>query len=70
MGRPRSDDRLTLNSISGLRSGAAWRDLAERFGPWLTVCQRFLDWRDDGTFEQVLERLRICPNSEGLTDLA
>jgi hypothetical protein len=34
------------------------------------VYQRFLDWRDGGAFDQVLERLRICPNSEGLTDLA
>jgi len=48
-----------------LRSGAAWRDIAERFGAWSTVYQRFLDWRDDGTFKQVLERLRICPNQKG-----
>jgi transposase len=34
MGRPRSDDRLMLNGIFWvLCSGAAWRDLPERFGP-------------------------------------
>ncbi|KUM44289.1 hypothetical protein AR540_21260 [Pseudomonas sp. EpS/L25] len=58
-GRPRSDDRLMLNGILWiLCSGAAWRDLPERFGPWSTVYQRFRDWRDDGTFDRVLERLR------------
>ena len=70
MGRPRSDDRLMLNGIFWiLCSGAAWRDLPERFGPWSTVYQRFRDWRDDGTFDQVLERLHICLNQEGLIDL-
>lgn len=31
--------------------------------------QRFRDWRDDGTFDQVLERLHIRLNQEGLIDL-
>ena len=52
-----------------LCSGAAWRDMPERFGPWSTVYQRFRDWRDDGTFDQVLERLHIRLNQEGLIDL-
>ncbi|KPY95056.1 ISPS1a [Pseudomonas tremae] len=64
MGRPRSDDRLVLHGILWiLCSGAAWRDLPERFGPWSTVYQRFRDWRDDGasrikkdrTFDQFIE---------------
>ena len=42
--RPRSDDRLMLNGMLWvLCSGAAWRDMPERFGPWSTVYQRFLD---------------------------
>lgn len=70
MGRPRSDDRLVLNDIFWiLCSGAAWRDLPERFDPWSTVYQRFRDWRDDGMFERVLERLHIRLNQEGLIDL-
>lgn len=52
-----------------LCSGAAWRDLPERFGPWSTVYQRFRDWQDDGTFDRVLERLQIRLNQEGLIDL-
>nr|WP_260408936.1 IS5 family transposase [Pseudomonas cichorii] len=70
MGRPRSDDRLVLHGILWiLCSGAAWRDLPERFGPWSTVYQRFRDWRDDATFDRILERLHIRLNREGLIDL-
>lgn len=70
MGQSRSDDRLMLNGILWvLCSGAAWRDLPERFGPWSTVYQRFRDWRDDGTFDQWLERLHIRLNQEGLINL-
>lgn len=33
-GRPRTDDRLMLSGILWvLCSGAAWRDMPERFGP-------------------------------------
>lgn len=71
MGRPRSDDRLMLNGIFWiLCSGAAWRDLPERFGPWSTVHQRFRDWRDDGPFEQLLERLHIRLNHWGAAGVA
>lgn len=51
-----------------LCSGAAWRDLPERFGPWLTVYQRCRDWRDDGRFDRILERVHIRLNQEGLID--
>jgi transposase len=37
-GRPRSDPRLMLNGIFWiLGTGAPWRDLPERLGPWQTV---------------------------------
>ncbi|MNJ48911.1 hypothetical protein D3C77_441190 [compost metagenome] len=69
-GRPRHDDRLMLNGILWvLCSGAAWRDMPERFGPWSTVYQRFRDWRNRGTFDQMLKRLHIRLNEQGLIDL-
>ena len=37
--------------------GAAWRDMLDRFGPWSTVYQRFWGWRNQGTFDQMLNRL-------------
>lgn len=70
MGRRRSDAHLILHATLWIRcSGAAWRDLSERFGPWSTVYQRFRDWRDDGMFDRILERLHIRLNREGLIDL-
>ncbi len=70
MGRPRRDDRQMLNGILWiLCSGAKWRDLPERFGPWKTVYQRFRQWRDNGTFEQVLRLLHLRLRQDGLIDL-
>ncbi|MNJ11277.1 hypothetical protein D3C77_54470 [compost metagenome] len=69
-GRPRADDRLMLNGVLWvLCSGAAWRDMPERFGPWSTVYQRFRDWRNQGTFDVMLKRMHIKPNEQGLIDL-
>ncbi|CRM46733.1 transposase [Pseudomonas sp. SJZ103] len=70
MGRPRRDDRQMLNGIFWiLCSGAKWRDLPERFGPWKTVYQRFRQWRDNGTFEQVLRHLHLRLCEDGFIDL-
>lgn len=69
-GRPRADDRLMLNGVLWvLCSGAAWRDMPERFGPWPTVYHRFREWRNRGTFDHMLKRLHIKLNEEGLIDL-
>ncbi len=69
-GRPRVDDRLMLNGVLWvLCSGAAWRDMPERFGPWSTVYQRFRDWRNQGTFNKMLKRLHVKLNAQGLIDL-
>ena len=44
-GRPRKDSRQILNGILWIaRSGAAWRDLPERYGAWQTVYKRFVQW--------------------------
>ena len=70
MGRPRRDDRQMLNGILWiLCSGAKWRDLPERFSPWKTVCQRFRQWRDNSTFEQVLRHLHLRLRQDGFIDL-
>src|SRR5690554_7467375 len=70
MGRPRRDDRQVLNGIFWiLCSGAKWRDLPERYGPWKTVYDRFRQWRDDGTFEAILARLQLRLREDGLMDL-
>jgi hypothetical protein len=45
MGRPVPDRRQVVNGILWkLSTGAAWRDLPERYGPWKTVYGRFRRW--------------------------
>ena len=39
------------------RSGAAWRDLPERYGKWQTFYDRFRAWSELGVFQQVFEVL-------------
>ena len=48
-----------------LHSGAAWRDLPERYGPWQTVYDRFNRWQKDGTLDRVLEALQMQLDEEG-----
>jgi transposase len=59
-GRPRAEDRMLFNGILWIaRSGAAWRDLPERFGPWNTVYKRFAQWQESGLFEKIFKDLAI-----------
>ena len=68
-GRPAKSNRLMLNGILWvLFSGAAWRDLPERFGPWKTVYDRFRRWQQAGTFNKILSHLHLKMDEEGLLD--
>jgi len=43
------EHRKVVNGILWkLRTGAPWRDLPERYGPWQTCYDRFVRWRRDG----------------------
>lgn len=53
-GRPRQDDRQVLNAILWkLATGAPWRDLPERYGPWQTAYTRFWRWSRAGVWDQI-----------------
>lgn len=68
-GRPPSDRRKMLSGIFWiLGTGAPWRDLPERFGPWQTVYDHFRNWRKSGVFARVLEALQIKLDDAGLID--
>lgn len=57
-GNPYRSHRQVLNGIFWvLSSGAAWRDLPERYGPWKTVYGRFRRWTQSGVFEKLLSAL-------------
>ncbi len=53
-GRPRADDRTTLNGICFvLRTGCRWQDVPERYGSGVTCWRRLDTWDADGTWEQI-----------------
>jgi transposase len=69
-GVPRVDDRRVLNGIFYvLRTGAPWRDLPERYGPYTTVYNRYNRWAKAGVWLQVFEALtEQSPGSLHLID--
>jgi transposase len=57
-GRTAADNRLFVNAVFWIaRTGAPWRDLPERFGPWGTVYKRFNRWCKRGVWGRALEAL-------------
>lgn len=68
-GRPPSDPLVMLNGIFWiLRTGAPWRDLPDRYGPWKTVYDYFSRWRKEGVYDQILEALQIHLDAAGKID--
>jgi transposase len=68
-GRPAKDPRLMLDgTLWILATGAPWRDLPERFGPFQSVHRYFSAWRKAGVFAQVIEALQVKLDNRGLID--
>lgn len=58
-GRPPVDRRNVVDGIIWIkRTGSPWRDLPEEFGKWGTAWDLFDKWNADGTFDDILQRLR------------
>lgn len=54
------DHRQVINGILWkLRTGAPWRDLPDRYGPWKTCHERLRRWTDDGTWDAILARAQV-----------
>jgi transposase len=68
-GRPRRPDRLLLEGMVWIaRTGAPWRDLPPRYGPWQTVYHRCTTYRRDGVWQQVLQTLQGLADQRGTLD--
>jgi transposase len=68
-GRPNKDHRTILNAILWrLRTGAPWRDLPERYGPWETAYCRFRRWQQAGVWDRVLAALQADGDAKGDLD--
>ena len=60
------EHRTVVNAILWkLRSGAPWRDLPDRYGPWQTCYDRFVRWRRDGTWDRLLAHAQTKSDAVG-----
>ena len=68
-GKPRQDDRLVIDGILWkLATGAPWRDLPERFGPWQSVYTRCRRWRRAGGWDGMLAAVQQQADAAGRLD--
>src|SRR5215211_4999887 len=65
-GRPRADDRKTLNGILHvLRTGCRWQDVPKEYGSSSTCWRRLKGWEEDGTWERVWRGLLALLDERG-----
>ena len=68
-GKRRKDDRLVINGILWkLATGAPWRDVPERYGPWQSVYTRFRRWRRAGVWDGMLAAVQRQADAGGGLD--
>src|SRR4051794_6189864 len=68
-GRPNVDHRRIINGIVWReRTGAPWRDLPERYGPWSTVYSRFWRWREAGIWDRLFAAIQQEEDAAGAVD--
>lgn len=58
--RAKRGDREFLNAVMWrIKTGAPWRDIPERYGPWKTIYNRFARWAARGVWELVFKSLQV-----------
>jgi len=68
-GRPAKDHRTVVDAVLWrLKTGAPWRDLPERYGPWQTVYSRFRRWQAAGVWDRALAALQAAADARGELD--
>ena len=68
-GAVRKDDRLVVNAILWkLATGAPWRDLPERYGPWASVFTRFRRWTRAGVWDRIFAAVQRRAEAAGEVD--
>ena len=69
VGRPARDHRTIVNGMLWLtKTGAPWRDLPERYGPWRMVVTRFYRWTRSGLWQRLLAELQREGDAAGKLD--
>lgn len=70
-GRPYVAHRKVLNGlIWRLRTGAPWRDIPERYGPYQTCYDRYVRFRRKGIWTQILQLIQAGKDAQGELDWA
>ena len=65
-GRPARDHRTIINGMLWInKTGAPWRDLPERYGPWQTVATRFYRWTKQGLWEKIMAEVQKEADANG-----
>ena len=71
MGRPRADDRKTLEGILWvLRSGARWQDVTREYTPGTTCWRRLKEWEEAGIWETLWRVILSALEAEQKLDWA
>jgi transposase len=64
---PRRTKRQLIDGIRRrVRTGAPWRDVPARYGPWQTVYGLFRRWQRNGTWRKILAGLQGRADAAGL----
>jgi len=63
------DHRRVINGILWrLKTGAPWRDVPTRYGPWQTCYDRYVRWSRNGTWQRLLRALQAQADAAGQID--
>ena len=63
---PRWSRRRLIDGIRWrIRSGAPWRDVPARYGPWQSVYGLFRRWQRDGTWREIVTALQALADAAG-----
>ncbi|MGI0046205.1 MAG: transposase [Nitrosotalea sp.] len=69
-GRPRADDRATINGILYvLTTGCRWMDMPKRYGSDSTAHRRLQLWQHNGTWKNILDAARKTAYASGVIDM-
>ena len=70
-GRPRADDRKTLNGILYvLRTGCRWEDMPRGYGSSVTCWRRLRQWEREGVWERIWRTSLSLLNERGKLEWA
>lgn len=64
---PRSNlgDRNFVDAVLWrIKTGAPWRDLPERFGPYQTIYNRFARWAHRGWWEEIFRAVQVIDDDD------